>query len=461
MSKQSILVIDDEKSIRFSLNEALTLVGYDVILSDGEIDILDCISQKNPDLILLDMKLPDLNGMDLLKTVIQYDPEAIVMMITGYADIDSAVQAMKLGAYDYINKPFNIEELLINIAKALETRTLKKEIGNIRQCERRKYKMTSIIGESSVIQDLNRLVAKVAESKASTVLIQGDSGTGKSLVARVIHYASGRADKPFVEVNGTALPEALLESELFGHEKGAFTDAKKTKEGLFELADGGTLFLDEIGDMTPGMQSKLLHAIEEKSFRRVGGIKDIFVDIRIIAATNKNLEAAVKDGTFREDLYYRLKVMPIYVAPLREHKEDILEMAKFFIKEFNKQFKSNFLGLTDEAKQRLLFYAWPGNVRELKNVIERAMILGEDAFLSLDNLMLQRQPEIIAEGGRMDNQSQEEQLEDLSLDEIEKRHIQRVLRDTKWNRNKSAKILSINRTTLYNKIDKYNLEKNV
>ena len=376
MGRPTILVVDDEKLIRWSLKENLEKAGYAVYTAATGEEALDLIGRELPDLILQDVKLPGVSGMEILEQVKELDPTALIIMMTAYGDVDTSVKAMKLGAYDFVEKPFDFEKLRVRIGKALETVNLKREVRATRSREQSRYDLTRIVGETPPMREVLEMVRRIAESDATTVLLQGESGTGKDLVARAIHYQSRRAARPYLEINCTSLPETLIESELFGHEKGAFTDARAAKKGQFELADGGTVFLDEIGDMPLSTQAKLLKVIENKTFKRLGGVRDVLVDVRIVAATNKELEAAVAEGAFRKDLYYRLKVFPIHLPPLRERRADIPLLAAHFIELFNREFKKQVQGIAADAEAMMMEYDWPGNVRELKNVIERAVILG-------------------------------------------------------------------------------------
>ena len=373
---QKILVIDDEKLIRWTLEQHLVKEGYEVTTAESAEKGLEFISEDVPDLILLDNRLPEMSGLELLEKLNVHERGIMVIMITAYGMVETAVKAMKHGAYDYISKPFNLEEITFVIKKALEAGSLRTQVKQLRQ--EFTGRVDKIMGECDEMEKLKNLIRKIAKSDATTVLIEGESGTGKELVAKALHYTSARADKPFMAINCAALPVTLLESELMGHEKGAFTDAKTSKKGLFELADGGTVFLDEIGDMNMSMQAKLLRMLEEKTFKRVGGVKDIKVDVRVVSATNQELVKAMNEGQFRKDLYYRLQVVPIYLPPLRERGRDVLLLAKHFIEYFNQECHKNVQGISKEAEQILLSHDWPGNVRELKNVIERAMILDID-----------------------------------------------------------------------------------
>src|SRR5512137_122178 len=388
MRRTRLLVVDDEHLIRWSLEQNLRKQGYDVLTAGSGEDALKIAREESPDLVMLDIQLPGISGLEVLEKIKEFDEDIIVIMVTAHGGLETAVNAMRLGAYDYLHKPFNLDELAIVIRKALETSDLRREVASLRS-EHKKTGPPNIIGTSRHMQNILEMMDKVARSEAATVLIQGESGTGKELVAKWIHYKSNRAEKPFIAINCAAVPATLLESELFGHEKGAFTDAKTAKKGLFELADGGTVFLDEIGDMEMGMQAKLLRFLEDRTFRRIGGGRVFSVDVRIISATNKDLQKAIEDKSFRNDLYYRLQVIPIFLPPLRERREDVLALASHFVELYNKDFNKKVQGIAEMAERMLLDYSWPGNVRELKNVIERAIILGNDDTLLLDHLPLE------------------------------------------------------------------------
>jgi len=334
----------------------------------------------------VDHKLPDVTGIEVVRQTLASQNDVPCILMTAYSTVETAVEAIKMGAFDYINKPFNQDEMAMRVAKALESSRLQRELRAWRAKQKERYGPASILGQSPGIRKVCTLVEKIGRSAATTVLITGESGTGKDLVAKAIHYASDRANRPFMNITCTALPETLMESELMGHEMGAFTDARQQKQGLFEMAEGGTAFLDEIGDMGMALQSKLLRFLQEKTFRRIGGVKDLKVDVRVIAATNKDLEKGVAEARFREDLYYRLKVIPIDMPPLRNRPEDIPLIAQHFIDVFNREFKKHTKGLTDAAIRRLVAYSWPGNVRELRNIIERAMILETKDILDVEDM---------------------------------------------------------------------------
>ncbi len=448
----SILIVDDEEAIRLSLTEALSDEGYTVIAAASGEEAIALVRRRRPDLMLLDMKLPKASGMEVLKQAKKIQNDIVVIIMTAFADVASAVKCMKRGAYDYLNKPFSLDALKLVVRKALETLSLKKELSIVRERAQRDFEADFIIGESSKMRKVYEYVKRVARSNSSTVLVQGESGTGKELIARAIHYLSFRHDKMFVDFNCTAVPEALVESELFGFEKGAFTDAKHQKTGLFELADKGTLFLDEIGDMSYHLQAKLLRALQERSFTRVGGISKIHVDIRIIASTHRDLKAAMAAAKFREDLYYRLNVVPISLPPLRDRGPDILLLAKHFIDRFNREFKKNVYKMAPETEQLMLGYHWPGNVRELQNTIERAILLECDDVLLPEHLLFAE-----AETTPAPESSPVPRATDMTLDDVEKEYILRVIEAVGWNKNRAAKKLGIDRTTLYTKIKKYSL----
>jgi len=440
MKKNKILVVDDEQLIRWSIEQNLKKQGYEVLTAANGEDALKLAREEQPELILLDIQMPGISGMEVLEKVKEFDDDIVVIMVTAHGGLETAVSAMRLGAYDYINKPFNFDEMAIVIRKALETSSLRREVAGLRS-EHKKIGPPNIVGASKHMKNVLAMMDKVAKSEAATVLVQGESGTGKELVAKWLHYKSNRAEKPFIAINCAAVPATLLESELFGHEKGAFTDAKVTKKGLFELADGGTIFLDEIGDMEIGMQAKLLRFLEDRTFRRIGGAKIITVDIRIISATNKDLLKAIEEKSFRNDLYYRLQVIPIFLPPLRERKEDILPLANHFIENYNREFNKHVKGISGMAEKMLVDYHWPGNIRELKNVIERAIILGNEETLLLEHLPL----EIIAKGASSAPPITSIKLppEGFDIEEVEKELIRQALETTEWNQSKAAKKLNL------------------
>jgi DNA-binding NtrC family response regulator len=451
-----ILVIDDEKFITKSLKQHLEKEDCEVLTSESGEDGIEVVKADTPDIVLLDLNMPGIGGMETLKSIRKLSNDVIVIIITAHGDIETAVSAIKLGAYDFVEKPFELDRISVLIKKAMETVNLKREVNYLREEKYDTYSFSNIVGESKAMQEVLTLTKKVAASDANTILIQGESGTGKSLLARAMHYNSPRASEPFVEITCTAIPETLIESELFGHEKGAFTDAKVTKKGLFEYASGGTIYLDEIGDIKLSTQAKLLRALEEKTFKRVGGLKDIKVNVRIVATTNKkNLEGAVKDGSFRADLYYRLKVFPIYILPLRERKDDIIPLAMHHIEVFNKEFKKNLKSISPEAEKLLLNYPWYGNARELRNVVERICILEETEIILPEHLP----SEIIdmAETESEEGASFDLPSEGLSLKNVEKDLITQALKKADGNQTKAAKLLGISRDALRYKMQKFGL----
>ncbi len=439
--KHKILIVDDEQLIRWSLEQNLKKQGYEVVSAASGEEALRVLREDAPDLMLLDIQLPGISGLEVLERIQEMEEEIIVIMITAHGVLETAVKAMRIGAYDYIHKPFNLDELGLAIKKALETSELKKQVAHLRSEQSRRYGIGNIIGESQHMKNVLAMVEKIAKSEASTILVQGESGTGKELIAKAIHYESSRAEKPFLAINCAAVPEALLESELMGHEKGAFTDAKSLKKGLFELADEGTIFLDEIGDMEPGMQAKLLRVLEERSFRRVGGTRDIQVDVRIISATNKDLLKAMEEKQFRNDLYYRIQVIPIYLPPLRERKEDILPLTRHFINHFNREFGKNVRDISKIAEKFLLEYSWPGNVRELKNILERAIILESEDVLLLEHLP----QEIVARTNAPGIGSVSMRLppEGIDIEDVERELIRQALEMAEGNQSKAAKKLNL------------------
>lgn len=382
MAKEKILVVDDEPLIRWTLNEALRSWGYEPIEAGTIAGALSSFDADRPVAVLLDINLPDGSGLDALRDIKARAPQAVVVMITANVLVEDTIAAMRGGAYDFIGKPINLNELQVTIRNGLEASKLRREVSRMRREQKNEFNFEQIIGQSSAMQRMLALARRVAESEASSVLLQGESGTGKDLVAKAIHFASHRSEGPFVAINCAAIPGTLLESELFGYEKGAFTDAKGRKEGLFEQAEGGTIFLDEIGELELGLQAKLLRVLEEGAFRRVGGLKDLPLNVRVIAASNRDLRTESEAGRFRLDLYYRLSVIQIDLPPLRERGEDVLLLADFYLKQFNQKLRRQIRGLSPSVAQLFCRYAWPGNVRELRNVIERVMILEEQEVIT-------------------------------------------------------------------------------
>jgi DNA-binding NtrC family response regulator len=447
--KGRILVVDDEYLIRWSLQQNLVEHGYDVVMAASAEEGLAILEREEPQLVLLDIQLPGMSGLDLLKRIKEDLPHCEVVMVTATADLSVAVKAMKSGAFDYVPKPFNLDEVRITVDKALETTRLRSEVTLLKEKEGVRHGFDSIICRSGVMSQVVSVARKIAESDAATVLLTGESGTGKDLLAQAIHHESARSRMPLMPVNCTALPRELLESELFGHEKGAFTDAKTLKKGLFELTSGGTLFLDEIGDMDLALQAKLLRFLESKSFKRVGGTRDISVDVRVVAATNRDLEERIAEKAFREDLFYRLNVIPVNIPPLRDRPEDILPLAEFFLRDFNEELGKSVDGIDKSAIKAMEDYPWPGNVRELKNVLERAMILSTGETLSLDDLALKADvPRPAKKAARTAT---------LNLEEMEKQLIEQALDQSRGNQSKAARLLGISRDTLRYRMKKHEL----
>ena len=453
MQTPTVLVVDDEPLIRFALNERLTAEGYRVIEADSAATAL-ARSDEGVDLVLLDYKLPDGDGIAVLKRIKERDPDVLVILLTAQVSVELAVEAMKQGAYHYASKPFDLDEVALLVARALETTRLRREVRTLRATQAQPYGFERMVGEGPAVVAVKALLRRVASSPASTVLQTGESGTGKDLAAKVLHYNSARATKPFMNITCSALPEALMESELFGHERGAFTGADRQKRGLFEMADGGTVFLDEIGEMVPGLQAKVLRFLEEKTFKRVGGSVDIKVDVRVVAATNRNLQEEVKQGRFREDLFYRLNVLPILLPPLRDRADDIPRLVEFYVDVYNTEFKKRIRGVSPEALAQLQRHPWPGNIRELRNAVERAMLLSDEQTLGVGDfspggaagtLYLGDAVELPAAG--------------LDLEQLERSLVVQALERTGWNQTKAAALLGLNRDQIRYRVDKFKLER--
>jgi two-component system, NtrC family, response regulator AtoC len=460
MPRENILVVDDEKLIRWSMKQKLESWNYQVAEAADLRDARGKLQQEIPDLVTLDIKLPDGSGIDLLKHIRDSHPGIPVIMITAFGVVDVAVQALKLGAYDFIEKPINFEKLQNIIRNALETNRLKTQLTLTSRTNRTRFALENIVGKSRAIREVLELIERLAQSSASTLLVEGESGTGKDLVSRALHYQSARRDNPFFALNCAAIPETLIETELFGYEKGAFTDAKTMKKGVFEMADGGTVFLDEISEMHLNMQSKFLRVLEDQTFRRVGGVRDISVDVQVVASTNRNLEQVVREGKFREDLFYRLSVVPIYIPPLRERKEDIPLLIEHFVQRYSTQFRKNVKRVTPEGLKLLTNYSWPGNIRELKNAIERAMILVDQDTIDVDHLPIRIADPAAA--GPVTRAAENHQLKlppgGAALDDIEKELIQQALQYADGNKTQASKLLKISRDTLRYKVKKHHLE---
>ena len=453
MKKYSILLIDDEKSQRDILSGYLKKKGYTIFIAISGEDGIKIVKENLIDIILSDFKMPDMTGIEVLEEVKKMNPEISFIMITAFGTVENAVKAMRLGADDYISKPVDLDELDILIDKIIGHKDLKSENEMLKTQLQEKYRISAVISESPNMASVINIAVRVAESKA-TVLITGESGTGKEVIAKSIHYLSSRKDKPFVAVNIPALSATLIESELFGHEKGSFTGADKMSKGRFELADKGTIFLDEIGDIPLGTQVKLLRVLQEQQIERVGSAEGINIDTRIIAATNQNLEKKIKDGTFREDLFYRLNIVSINIPPLRERKEDILPLIEFFIKKYSEENHKKDIEISKEALDRLLKYNYPGNVRELENIIERAVVLSRRNVVSVNDLPF-----------GVKGLVEEERLDDLTtgtlseqVEALEKKMIYNALKKTNGNQTQAGKLLGLTERNLRYKLNKYNIQ---
>jgi DNA-binding NtrC family response regulator len=470
MPAQRVLIVDDERLVRWSLRQKCEEWGFAVVEASSGKEALVLADRESPDLVLLDVRLPDVTGIEVLDQLRKNGAAPSVIMITADPQLDDVKAALKLGAYDFVGKPIDFEELQLSIQDALEASTARNQAGEHRT-RARGAGYENVVSVSPKMTELMHFVKKVASCEASTILIQGESGTGKDLIAKTIHYESSRHEKPFVAINCSAIPETLIEAELFGHEKGAFTDAKQMKKGLFEAADGGTLFLDEIGELSPLLQAKLLRVLEDQVIRRVGGLRDMQVDVRVIAASNRDLEKAVREGQFRQDLYYRLAIIAIFIPPLRDRKEDILPLVDFFIERYNRRFKKSVRGITGETRHLLLSHNWPGNVRELKNSIERGMILEEEPYLrpvylpfsvgeSGGRTMFERTTP--AEGGQMlPNGRMLPRLYipecGTSLEEVEHSMVELAMAQAGGNQTNAARLLDISRDALRYKLKKFGM----
>jgi two-component system response regulator AtoC len=467
--KATVLVIDDDETIRHFLPRELKAEGYQVLTADSGRAGLQILEKEPADLVLLDIRLPDLSGIQVLEKIRAQWPEQIVVMLTGEPEHETAVQAMRLGARDYLTKGKPIrEELLLVLERELEARQLGREVQHHRQEKSQKFSREFVRGQSAAMEAVYTVVDQVAESDSTSVLIEGESGTGKELIAHRIHELSARRDKPLLEVNCAAIPRELLESELFGHEKGAFTDARQQKQGLLELANGGTLFLDEVGEMSLTIQVKLLRVLERMTFKRVGGTKDITVSVRVISATNQNLETMVREQRFREDLYFRLKVVPIRVPPLRERREDILPLARHFLAQFNRQFGKTFEAIDPGAEQILLTYPWPGNIRELRNLFERIVLLSQGTRILTQHLTTAIAPQPArGDATSLDTLRsvlEEGQIPDGGFDlegvlgQIEREIIQRALDRSSGNQSRTAGLLQMKRDKLRYRMKLYGFQ---
>jgi two-component system, NtrC family, response regulator AtoC len=472
MPAEKVMIVDDERLVRWSLRQKCEEWGYSVIEADAGESALRLAQRESPGIVLLDVRLPDLTGIEVLDQLKKNGDAPAIIMITADPKLDDVKAAIKLGAYDFVGKPIDFEtlrEVMENALAAAGTRN--GSLQGARGKARPGVGYDSVVSVSPKMTELMNFVKKVASCEASTILIQGESGTGKDLIAKTIHFESSRHEKPFVAINCSAIPETLMEAELFGHEKGAFTDAKQMKKGLFEAADGGTLFLDEIGELSPLLQAKLLRVLEDQVIRRVGGLRDIQVDVRVIAASNRDLERAVREGQFRQDLYYRLAIIAIFIPPLRDRKEDILPLVEFFIDRYNCRFRKAVRGITSETRHLILAHNWPGNVRELRNTIERGMILEEEALLrsiylpfsvgeSGGRTLFERTSP--ADGGR--KLSNGRALPRLyipeggtSLEELEHSMVELAMSQANGNQTNAAKLLDISRDTLRYKLKKFSM----
>jgi DNA-binding NtrC family response regulator len=455
---ENILIVDDEAFIRENLERILAEDGYRPFSTESGAEAVKKVSEEDVDLVLLDLNLAGKSGLDVLRELKEVDPEVLVIIITGYGTVESAVEALKMGAYDYMKKPFKADAIRLIVKLALETQSLRREVRHLRRDAKDKDLLGSadMVGSSPALLQVYRQIREVAKHETATVLITGESGTGKELVARGIHNLSPRKERPFVEINCGSLPFNLLETELFGHERGAFTDAKNRKIGLFEESNGGSVFLDEIGEMDMNLQVKLLRVLEDRKIRRLGGNRNIDIDARVIAATNRNLKEAIDDKTFREDLYYRLNVFPIHISPLRDRREDIPPLLDYFIKRFSREFNKRIREISRDALDLLMRYHWPGNVRELRNVVERICIMHNAEVIKPDFLP----SEIWGEAPRREApRSYDIPPEGIMLEEmvgdIEKDLIEKAVRITGGNVAKTARLLNVPRGTLRYKLEKY------
>jgi two-component system, NtrC family, response regulator AtoC len=454
----SVLVVDDEDLTLRTVSRALRLEGFEVFTAASGEEALTLFGSEKPDLTILDIVLPGIDGVEVLRRMKAANPASIILMMSAYHMVDRAVDAMKLGAYDYLIKPFHLADMIATLHRASEMLALRVRVRDDVELARGRYDFGKVVTENDATRRMLEVARKAADSDHTTILIEGESGTGKSVFAKAIHYASPRAAMPLLELNCAALPDTLLESELFGFEPGAFTDARRRKEGLLERANGGTLFLDEIATMSASVQAKLLKVLEEGTFMRLGGTRPIKVNVRLIAATNADLKGAVTHGTFREDLYYRLNVVPLFLPPLRERKEDIVPLALELIRHFNRELKKNFTGLTPGAAELLQNYPWPGNIRELKNVLERTMILVPEG--DIDSAALPEEirdyarPKVRLSTAADSEQEAPGSRQLVSLRELEDNYIQEVLTATGNNKTQAARILGIHPTSLLRKLKK-------
>lgn len=458
--KRLILIVDGDTANQQTVVDFLEKLNYDVIQAARGKEALELFDKRSPELSILDLTLPDFSGMELLKQIKQRDPNHPVIILSADVEVKTAVSALKSGADEYLCKPLNLETLKLAVAKTFNENRLALTLTYLVKEKEQEFRQEAVIGESLAMKSIFDAVQRVASSPASTVLITGESGTGKEIIAKAIHYFSPQRQNPFLEINCTAVPETLMESELFGHERGAFTDAKTRKQGLLELADGGSFFLDEIGEMPLSLQAKLLKVIEEQSFRRVGGVKNIQVNLRMIAATNSDLEQKVEEKLFRPDLYYRLNVISIHLPPLRERGEDIRLLAFHFLGIFTRSYRRQVKGFNEDALHLLERYPWPGNVRELRNAVERAVMINSSGYITPQDLNIERRkiPRDIPHPPRQSDQVIELPDSGMSLDAIEREVILKTLRKCNWNVSRAARFLRITRQTLRYRLKKYEIE---
>jgi nitrogen regulation protein NR(I) len=473
---ERILIVDDDQSMRYSLNRMLEGQGLQLSLAKNGPEALERFEQDHPDLVVMDIKMPGRSGLEVLREIKEKDPKALVILMTAFGTTETAIEAMKFGAFDYILKPFDIPQMRGLVERALEVSRMMKKIVSLPDREKGEAAEETLVGSSSVMQQTYKMIGQVAPTEV-TVLLRGESGTGKEMVARAIYHHSRRGDKPFLPVNCAAIPETLLESELFGHEKGAFTGALTRRIGKFEQCHGGTLFLDEIGDMTPATQAKILRVLQDRQFERLGGSERITVDVRVIVATNKDLEKAIREGTFRQDLYYRLKVVTLPLPPLRDRKEDIPELVRYFLQRFRGDINREVGDISPRALEKLMRYNWPGNVRELENTVKRALVIAKGHTLLAEDFLLEGADAGMGPAEHLDLEERLQklmepvfkQLLDLSrrspgadlMSELEKILIKRALQETKGNQVQAAILLGISRNTLRSKIERYRIRKDV
>jgi DNA-binding NtrC family response regulator len=452
-----VLIVEDESLIRWSLRQKFEERGYRVVEAETGKAAIELLDSNVFDLVMLDYRLPDITGTDVLRHMRETENDAVVIMMTAYSTIENAVETIKLGAFDYVPKPFEMEQLLFTVDKALETTRLRREVRELRRNLEDTYGTDCVIGESPAMRELLETIQQIGPTGASTVLLRGETGTGKDLVARVIHRGSDRKDRPFVNITCTALSETLLESELFGYERGAFTDAKARKRGLLEVAEGGTVFLDEIGDMPPSLQAKLLRFLEDRCFRRVGGTREIHVDVRVIAATNRDIQAAIKKGDFREDLYYRLNVVTIDLPPLRARGSDIVLLTDFYVARFAREFRKTISRVSDDARDKLQRYSWPGNVRELRNVVERSVLLTRDDVIDANDVVVGQVESapwtFNVNGFRLPPEGFD--LDQLS--ELEAAILRQAMERTGNNQAEASRLLNISRSRLRYRLEKLDM----